>query len=300
MSRDSGRGFATYISDVLSRCKLQKTILHCLLASVYDARERSDGDALSGAAVGGSGCKHLTEAIMHFNQQSAGVLVNNSMQLQLLGLVRVIIVLEEQLRKTRGEPEQSLPADWQGGVNLTSLGGAGGVKYAPARPLVQQTMFVAAVMSALKQQHQCQMHQHVISTLTSTLPYMGRALSHVVVCVVLQLCKNLDTLAAFYSGAPCSQPPRRMPPDHLVSLLEGLTHLAHYCLLDQQQDIWVAQHTPSATPGLAAAAAHDVTAASSRQLLSGLAKIFSPYASSRVRSFACCYLVAFVVISLHY
>lgn len=34
--RDSGKGLANYIGDLLSRCKVQKVVLHCLVASVHD------------------------------------------------------------------------------------------------------------------------------------------------------------------------------------------------------------------------------------------------------------------------
>jgi hypothetical protein len=34
--RDSGKGFACYIADLLSRCKVQKVVLHCVLSSVYN------------------------------------------------------------------------------------------------------------------------------------------------------------------------------------------------------------------------------------------------------------------------
>jgi hypothetical protein len=40
VTKESGRGFATYVSDLLNTCKLQKTVLHCTLASVYNARLR--------------------------------------------------------------------------------------------------------------------------------------------------------------------------------------------------------------------------------------------------------------------
>ena len=187
MTRDSGRGFATYISDVIARCKLQKTILHCLLASVYDAREQTSGGRR----------QHITEAIVHFNERSASMLVNNNMQIKLLSLVRMIIVLEEQIRSTRGDAEDALPHGW--GARLTP-NSPHSLKYIPGRPMAQQSMFLNAVMSALKQQHQCQMHQHVVAMVTSALPYLGRALGNILVCVVLQLCRNLDLLASFYSG----------------------------------------------------------------------------------------------------
>ena len=192
VTRDSGRGFATYISDVISRCKLQKTILHCLLASVYDAREKAKTKTQNGP---------FTEAIVSFNQQQATMLVNNNMQIRLLGLVRMIIVLEEQIRKSRNDPEMGLPPEWDArGLHFQPVLGA--VKYLPSRPLVHQPMFLSAVMAALKQQQQCGMHEHIVSTVTCVLPCLGRALCHTLVCVVLQLCKNLDVLASFYSGQP--------------------------------------------------------------------------------------------------
>jgi hypothetical protein len=36
--RDSGKGFACYIADLLSRCKVQKVVLHCVLSSVYNMK----------------------------------------------------------------------------------------------------------------------------------------------------------------------------------------------------------------------------------------------------------------------
>ena len=36
--RDSGKGFACYIADLLLRCKVQKVVLHCVLSSVYNMR----------------------------------------------------------------------------------------------------------------------------------------------------------------------------------------------------------------------------------------------------------------------
>jgi hypothetical protein len=36
--RDSGKGFACYIADLMSRCKVQKVVLHCVLSSVYDMK----------------------------------------------------------------------------------------------------------------------------------------------------------------------------------------------------------------------------------------------------------------------
>lgn len=35
----SVKGFASFISDVLSKCKVQKVALHCLLSSIFSAQK---------------------------------------------------------------------------------------------------------------------------------------------------------------------------------------------------------------------------------------------------------------------
>jgi hypothetical protein len=49
--RDSGKGFACYIADLLSRCKVQKVVLHCVLSSVYSMRTIANGQDVHTAKV---------------------------------------------------------------------------------------------------------------------------------------------------------------------------------------------------------------------------------------------------------
>jgi hypothetical protein len=42
--RDSGKGFACYIADLLSRCKVQKVVLHCVLSSVHSMKTIANGE----------------------------------------------------------------------------------------------------------------------------------------------------------------------------------------------------------------------------------------------------------------
>ena len=46
IARDSGRGFSVYVNDLLSRSKIQRIALHCLLSTVYavtgDYRESTE------------------------------------------------------------------------------------------------------------------------------------------------------------------------------------------------------------------------------------------------------------------
>ena len=49
--RDSGKGFACYIADLLSRCKVQKVVLHCVLSSVYNMKTIAKSQEVNSAKV---------------------------------------------------------------------------------------------------------------------------------------------------------------------------------------------------------------------------------------------------------
>lgn len=94
--KESGKNFVSYISDLLSRCKLQKSLLHCLLASVYN---QGLGPTSSG---GKSESRKLTELIIEFNESGLDPSVNDAFQMKLLQLVLVTVMLEDQIRLVQG------------------------------------------------------------------------------------------------------------------------------------------------------------------------------------------------------
>lgn len=49
--RDSGKGFACYIADLLSRCKVQKVVLHCVLSSVYNMKSIANSQEVQSLKV---------------------------------------------------------------------------------------------------------------------------------------------------------------------------------------------------------------------------------------------------------
>ncbi|ELU14591.1 hypothetical protein CAPTEDRAFT_134195 [Capitella teleta] len=234
LGKDSGRGFATYIHDLLAKCKIQKTLLHCVLASVYNARKKTPSPSES----------NFTEAVISFNEENMDGDTNDTFQVKLLKLLLVVIHLEDILMKVRGDSESlaHLPAEMEHTRAAALVPTLAKVRYFNNRPVVYQSMLLTAVLSALKQQHRSHMHRHWIATLTSALPYLGRGLSHMVVTVVNQICRNMELLShqydtgAMHSGG--NYQPDKVPPDHVITLLEGLTTLCHYCLLDSmaQQD----------------------------------------------------------------
>ena len=192
--RDSGRSFAIYICDLLTKCKVQKALLHCVLASVYNARQKTAGEATEG---------NITEAIINFNEEDMDNNTNETFQLKLLKLLLSTIILEEQIRKGKSESDTAslLPPEWESShVNFQPS--LSSVKYIASHPIIYQRMFLSAIMSALKQQHLSHMHRHWVAMVTSALPYMARALSFTVTSVVHQLCRNVELLAKQYELGP--------------------------------------------------------------------------------------------------
>ena len=125
--------------------------------------------------------------------------------MHLLKLVRVVIILEEQIRRAKSSDSDRLgsfplPAGWER-VRVNFQPNLTTVQYQPAMPLICQGMLLSAIVTALRQQHQCYLHQHWIAMVTATMPYMGRALSVVMTTVVGQLCQNVELLAAQYNGS---------------------------------------------------------------------------------------------------
>ena len=82
-------------------------------------------------------------------------------------------------------------------------------------------------------------------------------------------------LLKFYRGP---HQPAKVPPDHLVTLLEALTTITHYCLLDMaQQAISVGQPLPLSNSNNVV---NDTATAG--QIISNLFNVFNPYGNSKV------------------
>ncbi|XP_072264674.1 protein DOP1A isoform X2 [Pyxicephalus adspersus] len=231
----SAKGFASFISDMLSKCKVQKVILHCLLSSIFSAQKwHSERMAEKNIIAIEEGFSE--DSLINFSEDE---LDNGStLQSQLLKVLQGLIVLEHRVL--------TVPEDNEGGFDfvitdlehinpqqpITSL------QYMHSQPITCQGMFLCAVIRALHQHYTCKMHPQWIGLITATLPYMGKVLQKVVVSVTLQLCRNLDKLIQQYkyeTGLSDNRPlwmASFTPPDMILTLLEGITTIIHYCLLD--------------------------------------------------------------------
>lgn len=188
--RESGKSLMSYIKDLLIRCKLQKALLHCALASIYNSRRKTGPETAS----------KISETIILFNEENLDPSANETFQIRILNLLLVMIMLESRISKIQGQPDLYKTVDWERSKVMfhSSMSTS---KYASTLPIVQQGMFLSCILSAFKQPHMCHMHKQWIAMVTSALPYMGRALSSIVTCVVSQLCKNIEMLAIEYESS---------------------------------------------------------------------------------------------------
>lgn len=210
----SAKGFASFISDVLSKCKVQKVVLQCLLSSIFSAQKWHDQQ------VAGVNMASVEEGLSEdsiINLSEDQIDSCSAIQSQLLRLLQSLVVLEHRVLGPVDEGGEGGPATGVvGGGGAGSGAGAGfeflggevehvspqqpltSLQYLHGQPITAQTMFLCAVMRALHQHHACKMHPQWIGLITATLPYMGRLHRRVVASVTLQLCRNLDNLLQQY------------------------------------------------------------------------------------------------------
>uniref|UniRef100_A0A668RQD7 DOP1 leucine zipper like protein A n=1 Tax=Oreochromis aureus TaxID=47969 RepID=A0A668RQD7_OREAU len=248
----SAKGFASFISDVLSKCKVQKVVLHCLLSSIFSAQKWHE------QRVAGVNMATVEEGLSEdsiINLSEDQIDSCSAVQAQLLRLLQSLVVLEHRVLLPADEGAEPVGGGAGGGGTGGSAGAGfeilGGevehvnpqqpmtsLQYLHGQPITAQGMFLCSVIRALHQHHACKMHPQWIGLITATLPYMGRVLRRVVASVTLQLCRNLDNLLQQYryeTGITDTRPQWMalcIPPDLILTLLEGVTAIIHYCLLD--------------------------------------------------------------------
>ncbi|KAM9563079.1 protein DOP1A isoform 4-T4 [Guaruba guarouba] len=231
----SAKGFPSFISDMLSKCKVQKVILHCLLSSIFSA-QKWHSEKMAGKNIVAVEEGYSEDSLINFSEDEFDN--GSTLQSQLLKVLQRLIVLEHRVMTVPEENETGFD------FVVTDLEHIGpqqpmtSLQYLHSQPITCQGMFLCAVIRALHQHCACKMHPQWIGLITSTLPYMGKVLQRVVVSVTLQLCRNLDNLIQQYkyeTGLSDSRPlwmASVTPPDMILTLLEGITTIIHYCLLD--------------------------------------------------------------------
>ncbi|XP_075410944.1 protein DOP1A isoform X2 [Tenrec ecaudatus] len=231
----SAKGFPSFISDMLSKCKVQKVILHCLLSSIFSA-QKWHNEKLAGKNMVAVEEGFSEDSLINFSEDEFDN--GSTLQSQLLKVLQRLIVLEHRVMTIPEENETGFDFVVSDLEHINPHQPMTSLQYLHAQPITCQGMFLCAVIRALHQHCACKMHPQWIGLITSTLPYMGKVLQRVVVSVTLQLCKNVDNLIQQYKYETALSDRRPLwmasviPPDMILTLLEGITAIIHYCLLD--------------------------------------------------------------------
>lgn len=195
--KESGAGFGTYISDMFTRCKVQKALLHCLLSTLYE-RTGVRGSAKSPSST-------LKSYHLHINSENSQSHAR-ALQVKLLKLVQAVLILESTIRSavalsqdnsaghgtpTSNKPESPEKVAEEAKVTQSSH------RYITGKPLAEQGMLLSAVLHGLRQD-EYDMHNEWLQFVITCLSHMGLGLRTWIVPVAEQLCRSLERMATVY------------------------------------------------------------------------------------------------------
>ncbi|XP_058920069.1 protein dopey-2 isoform X2 [Kogia breviceps] len=226
-----------FIHSLLQRCRVQEFVLLSLSASMHTSQERyAPAVAERGQARREDG--PLEESLLSLGQEQTWS--EHPLQIELLKLLQVLIVLEHHLGQVHeeAEPQADLSREWRRTLDFQQAIGA--LQYVQPHRLTSQGLLVSAVVRGLQPAYGYGMHPAWVSLVTHSLPYFGKSLGWTVTPFLVQICKNLDELVKQYEGESSvklsisiTSKRENISPDYPLTLLEGLTTISHFCLLEQ-------------------------------------------------------------------
>ena len=216
IAKDSGKGFANYISDLMSRCKIQRIGLHCLLSTVY--ADSSDYQQINGTGV------YSMVNLPNLTSTSKRNISNRS----LIDLQKTLLIFIESfihLEYLIGTENITQPYNQKNHQTNSSP-----FEYIPFKPIITQPMFISATLTVLSEKSWVHIHDNWISLVISCLPKFSESMTHLIIPVVKQICTNLvmltDLVHRQYSDC-CTE----IPVDYMIVLLNGLTSISHFSLI---------------------------------------------------------------------
>ncbi|KAL1237497.1 Protein pad-1 [Trichinella pseudospiralis] len=224
LAAENGSSLLLHLADVLDRCKVQKCILHLLMATVFDAQNPAQ---LSNTV------RTFSEGIVHFNFCTGSTLVDSFSVYQhwLLRFVQSFLRIEHTVSKLwMGEnPSHQPQAD--PGVGATEQ----------RSMLVEKRLFASTILKAL--QAGCEYHEIWLRFVVDSVPFLGSVAPLVIVNSVEQALCNVES--AYCRSTGIEPPPPLLPqasalptsetfyPENYVhTVFDLLTVLLHSFLLD--------------------------------------------------------------------
>lgn len=198
--KESGAGFGTYISDMFSRCKVQKALLHCLLSTLY---ERT---GVRGASSAKSPSPTLKSCHIHIDSKNSQSQAR-AFQVKLLKLIQAVLILESTIYTAvaisnekpvgHGTPPPSKPESPAKTFDESKVTQSSH-RYIPGKSLAEQGMLLSAVLHGLRHD-EYDMHYEWLQFVTTCLSHMGMELRAWIVPVAEQLCRTLEQMTSVYA-----------------------------------------------------------------------------------------------------
>ncbi|XP_069939325.1 protein DOP1A isoform X4 [Cherax quadricarinatus] len=267
MVTDSPRGFTPYITDLLSKCKVQKCVLHCMLSTVHAMTSAGTTVTSEQKFSAGQEMRTFTEEVLEYNCGSPGLSGTIPRQetylARIIDLTLALIRLEDTLATDRAD---SVVVRDPPSVSM-KYSGFSATKYQPGQPIPAQPMFMEVLTVALKQHHLRHLHGSWLHLFTAALPHMGPSLPNNSLRVIYLVCELLECMARYYFPGTLSP---QAPPDYTLTLLHSLTTTVHYCLLDPTQSPAFGSSSSTSTSAISP------SNQSTGQILYNLLHVFSP------------------------
>ncbi|CAH1711783.1 unnamed protein product [Chironomus riparius] len=227
--KEMGKGLASYIADLMIKCKVQKVVLHCVLTSIH---------YLTTKVITTS-----SEKILKFNDPGDEKMHLEAIQIQLLKLLDDVIKLEYETIVQKGDQDATGNLVSKVTSSISAMLSqsptrprpisktSNNVKYIQNLTITQQPMFLTSILNALVSENLKHLHKNWTELVTSTLNYVSyESLSNIIVSITHQLCENIDNII---KSSSCNQ----NNSDYCISQLEALTVICHFCLLDNNQQV---------------------------------------------------------------
>ena len=220
METKAQENLPSFINELMFRCKVQRTVLLCLLCHVKT-------DIFT----------HVETGTCDNSDVCDEVLDSNGLELKLLELVSVLIQTEFYVFVAGKRGKGSIlfkDANSANGKSRRHSSMDASFRYNSEELIVCQNFFVETVVESLKQTDFLSLQPHWLNFVLNILPYTCRARKDIVVPTVNQICRNLEILAddSFVSTPRVSF----LPPDIFITLLENLARFFSLCTLEIPED----------------------------------------------------------------
>lgn len=245
------------IHDMLNRCRVQEIVLQHIATLVQCAQNSSlasrskrqtnfcitnndQQQATTPTPIGPTASAALaaesvlsSEQLIIFNE--TGNYNSDDFQRSLLRLLEELMILEYRVAPPNVVSETENHSRSARNRDIPELS-SNSLKYYYNILISSQRLFLSTVKAALINIQRSDLHINWLSMIESTLPISGRSLIRWISCVVSRLCDNLELISnCVLERCDPASINLTLTPKYLSILLNSLTNLVHYCILDHNQ-----------------------------------------------------------------